>query len=411
MSQVFDRSGNLARIEKHLDVDRVVDLISSSARIKSYSGDEREIGEFMQKQMQALGLEIYRQEVAPNRYNVIGRWAGSGGGKSMMFNGHMDTNPAGQGWTKDPLGGVVQDGHIFGIGVSNMKAANGSYLHAIEILKAAGYRPKGDIVLAYVVGELQGGIGTKKMLSEGLTADYFVVGEPTDLCLMTCHAASFVFQIHVFGKTRHLSKMEEGVDAIAEMMKIVAELRKLRFSNAPTAESAGLNRINVGVIRGGMTREYFDWRPQQLADVCTIKCAGRFGYGQTLAGALADIQALLDRVQQENPELRTQLELFEENRIFMPPFKVPDDAPPVRIFKEATRAVLGAETASGAVAPYKFLGSDAAHLAEGGMTGLVMGPGGKYNTMPDERVSIADIISAAKIYALATAQLTDGVFV
>jgi len=405
-----DADALLQAVEKHTNPDRVVDLVARSARVKSYSGDEREIGDFMRERMLELGLEVEKQEVAPNRYNVIGRWRGTGSGPSFMYNGHMDTNPAGQGWSKDPLGGVVEDGHIFGIGVSNMKAANGSYLHAIEVLQACGYRPAGDVVLAYVVGELQGGIGTKKLLASGLKTDYFIVGEPTDLCLLTCHAASFVFRIHVHGKTRHLSKMEEGIDAIAETMRIAGELRALKFSGAPTDESAGLNRINIGVIRGGMTTEYFDWRPQQLADVCTIKCAGRFGYGQTQEGAMADIRALLDRHEARVPGLRTELELFEDNRIFMPAFKVDEQAAPVRAVRDSARQVLGKVPPTGAIAPYKYLGSDAAHLAEAGLTGLVMGPGGKYNTMPDERVSIEDIVAAVKIYALTTARLAGGAF-
>ncbi|MEI2415348.1 M20/M25/M40 family metallo-hydrolase [Orrella sp. JC864] len=406
----MDSAAGLARVAAAVDEQRVVQLISESARIKSYSGDERQIADYMQARLADLGLQVERQEVSPNRYNVVGRWPGSGGGKSLMFNGHMDTNPAGMGWTKDPLGGVVEDGHIFGIGVSNMKAANGSFLHAMEALKACGYQPKGDIVLAYVVGELQGGVGTCKLIETGIRTDYFIVGEPTDLCLLTCHAASFVFRIHVHGKTRHLSKMEEGVDAIAGAMKIAAQLRELKFSGAPTQESQDLSRINIGVIRGGMTAEYFEWRPQQLADVCTLKCAGRFGYGQTQDGAMADIRALLDRIERDTPGLKAELELFEDNRIFMPPFKVGEDAPPVIALQEAAADVLGHVPATGAIAPYKFLGSDAAHLAQAGMTGVVMGPGGKYNTMPDERVSIVDIVAAAKIYAMATAQLTQGTF-
>lgn len=411
MSEASTHTAWEERVTSTVNQDRLVQIISESAQIKSYSGDEREISHYMEARLRDIGLEVSRQEVAPNRYNIIGRWTGTGGGKSLMFNGHMDTNPAGRGWTKDPLGGVVADGHIYGIGVSNMKSGNGSFLHAVEVLKECGYRPKGDIVLAYVVGELQGGVGTIKMIDSGVRSDYFIVAEPTDLCLLTCHAASFVFQVHVYGKTRHLSKMEEGVDAIAHATRIAEALRQLKFSNAPTQESQDLSRINIGVIRGGMTEEYYEWRPQQLADVCTLKCAGRFGYGQTQEGAMADIRQLLDRFESECPGLKVELELFEDNRILMPPFKVDESSEPVVSLQRAARSVLGSIPPTGAITPYKFLGSDAAHLAKAGMTGVVIGPGGKYNTMPDERVSILDAVAAAKIYALTAATLTEGYFV
>ena len=82
-----------------------------------------------------------------------------GGGKSLLFNGHIDTNPATEGWTVDPWGGKVDDKFIYGIGVSNMKAGDAAYFCAVKTLIDAGVKLKGDVVLTYVVGELQGGVG------------------------------------------------------------------------------------------------------------------------------------------------------------------------------------------------------------------------------------------------------------
>ncbi len=389
-----------------IDRSRVVSFLSETARIKSYSGDERDIARFMADRMRGLGLEVTLQEVRPNRFNAIGVWRGTGGGPSFMFNGHMDTNPAGLGWTKDPLGGVVDRRFVYGIGVSNMKAANAAAFHAVEALKASGFAPAGDVILAYVVGELQGGIGTLKLLESGVRADSFVVGEPTDLSAVTCHAASFVFRIHTFGKTRHLSKREEGVDAIEKMLKVLARLKRMTFSGAKTARDRGINRINVGVMRAGMSREYHEWRAAQLADVCTIKAAGRIAPGQTLEGAMADLRRMLRDLSREDRDFRAEVELVDDERVYMPPFEVDPSAPVVRTVVAAHREVTGARPKVGAVTPYKFYGSDAAHLAAAGMQGLVYGPGGKYNTMPDERVDIVDLVNAARVYALAMARLT-----
>jgi acetylornithine deacetylase len=374
-------------------------LASQFVRIKSYSGDEAEIAEFTARHMRELGLEVALEEIAPRRYNAIGRWPSRRRGPALMYNGHMDTNPAGEGWVRDPLGGDVEDGYVYGIGVCNMKAANASALAAVAALKREKFEPQGDLILAFVVGELQGGVGTVRLLESGMRADYFIVGEPTELTVLTRHSASFVFEITVLGRTRHLSKREEGVDAIAKAEKLLPRLRALMFSGAETDEDRSLNRINIGVIRGGMSRALHDWRPQQLADVCVLKCAGRFGPSQTLDAAMGNLGRLLDDLLTEDPDFRAELRLVEENRIFMPPFKVEHDAAPVRALVRAHEAVTGASPLVGMHTPARFFGSDAAHLAAAGMTGVLYGPGGRYNTMPDERVAVDEIETAARVYA------------
>lgn len=390
------------------DRQRLVDLAARSVALKSYSGDEAEIAEWTADTMSEQGLEVTLKEVAPRRFNAIGRWRGSGGAPSLMYNGHMDTNPAGEGWTKPPLAGVSDGEFVYGIGICNMKAGNAACLHAVDMLKAAGFRPRGDIVLAFVHGELQGGVGTVRMLEDGVRADYFIVGEPTELTLLTRHAASFVFEITILGKTRHLSKREEGVDAIAGLEKLLPRLRSLTFSGAAAEEDRQLNRINIGVVRAGVSRAMYDWRPQQLADVCIVKCAGRFGASQTLDGAMRDLQGLLDDMGRSDPTFKAELRLVEENRIFMPPFKVDHAALPVVAVRDAHAAVTGVPPKVGMHTPARFFGSDAAHLAAAGMVGLLYGPGGAFNTMPDERVAVAEMATASKVYAAAAAEIVGG---
>lgn len=403
--RVVTRLGTAAAIDAVIDRGRVADLASEAVRIKSYSGDEADIAAHMADRMSGLGLDVRLQEVAPRRCNAIGVWHGRSGAPSFMYNGHMDTNPAGEGWTRDPLGGERDDDFVYGIGVCNMKSANASALHAVESLKKVGFVPEGDLVLAFVVGELQGGVGTLKMMAEGVRADYFVVGEPTELTLLTRHAASFVFEIWVAGKTRHLSKREEGVDAIAKIDELLPRLRTMEFSGAATETGRQLNRVHVGVIRGGMSKEFFDWRPQQLADTAMIKCAGRFGPGQTLEGAMRDLQALLDEFSARDPDFHAELRLVTQNRVFMPPFSVNEDALPVRAFARAHGDVVGISPKIGAHTPARFFGSDAAHLSAAGMSGLLYGPGGRFNTMPDERVAIDEMVVASRCYARVITEL------
>ncbi|HZS33136.1 MAG TPA: M20/M25/M40 family metallo-hydrolase [Methylomirabilota bacterium] len=385
-----------------VDEPALVDLLARLVRIRSYSagGEEGRIAGFVAEQLRALGLEVTLQEVQPGRFNCVGRWHGAGGGTSLMLNGHLDTNPAGEGWTRDPLGGEVDDRFVYGIGVSNMKAADAAYVGAVRAVQRTGVRLRGDVVLAFVVGELQGGVGTVHLLQQGVRADRFVVGEPTDLAVLTLHAGSLEFELVTRGRTRHLSKMEEGVDAIQQMVRAMAALRGMAFSGPDDPEYRSVRRLAIGVIQGGLGPEYHDWRPSLLADRCRIRFAVRYGPGQTPDSVQADLEATLDRLRRADPDFVATLRPNRgPHRLVMEPFEVPRDADIVRTVADAHRAVLGAEPAVGAVAPYRFYGTDAAHLSRAGMLGVVYGPGGKYNTMPDERVEIRDLCAAARVYA------------
>src|SRR5919197_1695690 len=171
---MIDRQQLLQRV----DAKASLDFLSRLIRFKSYSNTtgETELARFMVESMRGLGLEADLQPVEGERRNAIGRWRGAGGGKSLLFNGHMDTNPVTEGWTVDPWGGVVDDQFIYGIGVSNMKAGGAASFCAVKTLVEAGVRLKGDVILTYVVGELQGGVGTLAAIRQGVKADYFING-------------------------------------------------------------------------------------------------------------------------------------------------------------------------------------------------------------------------------------------
>ena len=159
----MDRNELLARI----DVPGALALLSRMVQHKSYSKTEgeKQLATFMAERMREIGLDA---AVAPfgteGRVNAVGRWKGSGGGKSLLFNGHVDTNPVTEGWTVDPWEGKVDDKFIYGIGVSNMKAGDAAYFCAVKTLIDAGVKLRGDVILTYVVGELQGGVGTYSLI-------------------------------------------------------------------------------------------------------------------------------------------------------------------------------------------------------------------------------------------------------
>lgn len=396
----MDRTSLLAR----LDEKAALALLSQMVQHKSYSETQGEqvLAAFMVDKMRALGLESELQPVSGDRVNAIGRLKGSGGGKSLLFNGHLDTNPATEGWTVDPWGGLVDDQFIYGIGVSNMKAGDAAYYCAVKTLIDAGVKLKGDVVLTYVVGELQGGVGTVAAIRQGIRGDYFINSEPTDLQAVTMHACAFTYIIELTGNTRHLSKREQAVDAIIAACDLVPRLNAMTFSGALSQEHRAINRVHVGVVHGALGTELLEWRPPQVADFARIKGSGRYAPGQTETGAIADMRRELDALEARFPGLKATIRTErKEGHGIMPAFEVSKDARIVRTINAAYEHVRGQKQPTGAIAPPCFYGTDAGHFYDAlGMQGIVCGPGGRYNTMPDERVDIADYLDMIRIYML-----------
>ena len=393
------------KLIESVDRDRSLDFLSRMVRFKTYSNTpgELELARFMVEAMRRLGLEAELQPVEGERCNAIGRWHGAGGGKSLLFNGHMDTNPATEGWTVDPWGGKVDDKFIYGIGVSNMKAGDAAYFCAVKTLIDNGVRLKGDVILSFVVGELQGGIGTVRMIDQGVRADYFINSEPTDLVALSLHAGAFNYVIELTGVTRHISKREEAVDAIAIAAELVPRINKMTFSGAANAEHKSVNRANVGVIRGSLTPEFQDWRPPQVADFVRMIGTCRYAPSQSEETCLADLRALLDEFERRHPGLKAKvMKAPRAQPIGMLPFEVDKGARIVRAVNAAYEAVRGEKQPTGAIPPPCYYGTDAAHLLHRAkMEGIVCGPGGRFNTMPDERVDIPDYLDMIRVYMLA----------
>ncbi len=391
-------------LARAIDEKACLNTLSEMVQHKSHSETpgERALAERMVEIMSDMGLEAALQPVPGGRFNAIGIWRGTGGGKSLLFNGHLDTNPVGEGWTVDPWGGLVDDKFIYGIGVSNMKAGDASSLCAVRTLIENESRLKGDVILTYVVGELQGGVGTYAAVQAGTRADYFIDSEPTDLQALTMHAEAFMFTIELTGITRHMSKREEAVDAIRVACDLVPRLTDMTFSDAPTEEHRSINRVHVGTIRGALGKEFHEWRPPQVADFLRLTGSGRIGPGQTQKNAQADFRKVLDRLEADWPGLKAEFRIEAvTGNSYMPAFEVPKDARIVTALNAAYEAIRGKPQPTGAITPPGFYGTDAGHLyAHAGMEGVVCGPGGRYNTMPDERVDIPDYLDMVRIYLM-----------
>ena len=148
-----------------------------------------------------------------------------------MLNGHIDIDPIPSGVSADPWTPAVKGDVLWGAGLGNMKGGLAAMVMAAVALKRVGVPLRGDVVIACVVGELQGGPGTVHFLKSGLRTDFAIVGEPSGASFIrTKHAGVVQLAIHVLGRSTHISVKEEGVNAIVKMAKVVEMVEHMKLA-------------------------------------------------------------------------------------------------------------------------------------------------------------------------------------
>ena len=298
-----------AKVLARIDDDEVVRLASDLIRIPSFTTEETPCAEWLASYLGDQGLAVTMQEIEPGRKQTIARLRGTGGGRSIMLNGHIDIDPLASGWTRDPFDPWIADGKLFGHGIYNMKAGVTACIMATLALQRAGVPMRGDVVLACVAAELNSGIGTIHALEHGQRTDMAVVAEPYGArTILTKHTGTMDVVIHTLGRATHISKKEHGVDAIAMMMRAVAALDAMRFTHTHDPDLPGLPRLNVGSIIGGRGREHNLRGAYTVSDFCTAYVNVRFNASQTGETVVADIRRTLDALAAAEPRFEYEIE-------------------------------------------------------------------------------------------------------
>jgi acetylornithine deacetylase len=262
-----------------VDRDRLVETASRMIGVHSFTGDEEGMARLMVELYESLGLQVQWQQVEDGRANVLGTRRGEGGGRSLMFNGHMDTSYSGrEAWLRHVPGfqpaAFVRDGRLYGLGISNMKGALACYVEAVAALADAGVRLRGDVLVAAVCGEIektqygdaQGpeyrgyAAGTRYLVSHGGVADMCLLGEPTEGKVVLGHFGSLWLRIRVHGDFVHTAFSEGRRDrnSIVRAHQVLGALLEWipRWEDDPENAYRGAKAIvNVGAIEGG-----FGWR-------------------------------------------------------------------------------------------------------------------------------------------------------
>ena len=366
----------------HVDQRELVDLASALIRIPSFKTEETPVALFLEAFFRSRGYDVDLQEIEPGRLQTIATLRGTGGGASLMLNGHTDINALTRRWTRDPWTPTLEGDRLYGHGVQNMKGGLASIIMTAEAIRRSGVRLAGDLVVACVAGETQGGEGTHYLMQSGLRTDAAVVAEPFGADhLVTVHSGIVHMAIHTYGVTGHIGRLEGTVNAVEKMTAVIDALARVQFRHAPRPDLPAFPRLNVGSILGGRGRDYVLVEPPYVPDLCTILVDVHFVPGMTVEGIVADIRRTLDPFAARDPALRYEIEIppparFKgRRRLVMDPLDVPIDAPIVQAVARAYRTVTGGEPHKiGTVLPHSYSADDTCHLWKAGIPCLLYGP-------------------------------------
>jgi acetylornithine deacetylase len=233
--------------------------------------------------------------------NVVGILKGTGGGKSLILNSHIDVVPEGdlEKWNYDPYSGVLINGRLYGRGSTDMKGGTVSLLLAMEAIKSCGISLKGDCIFQSVIEEESGGAGTLAAVLRGYTADGAIIPEPTNMKVFPKQQGSMWFRIRVKGKSAHGGTRYEGVSAIEKIIELISELQELenvrndRISDPLYSSIPIPIPINIGRICSGQ------W-PSSVPDVAVIE--GRMGVApnETLLEAKTEMEGFFKRLEKRD---------------------------------------------------------------------------------------------------------------
>jgi acetylornithine deacetylase len=320
------------------------------------------------------GFDVRLQDTSgPDRPNVIGVLRGTGGGRSLMLNGHVDT--VGVAGMEQPHRPRVEDGRLYGRGAMDMKSGVAAMLYAAA--RAAEEPPRGDVIVTAVVDEEHSSIGTEAALRE-LTADAAIVTEPTAMELTLWHRGFVWIDVETAGVAAHGSRPDEGVDAIAKMGPVLVGIDDLgrELAAGPAHPMLGTGSVHASLIEGG----------QELSSypaACRLALERRTIPGEDAATALAEIEAIIARASASDAALDARAAVTFERR----PLDEDRDADIVVALADAVREVTGREPSYASSAAWM----DAALIAEAGIPVVVIGPRGEGLHSEVEWVDLASV--------------------
>lgn len=340
------------------------------------------------------GLPCTHTEVEPGRENLVVTLAG-GPAAGLLLLGHTDVVPIGDGWTVDPIGGLVRDGRLFGRGSTDMKGGLAACVVAMAALRTAGVQLSGPVELAAVVDEEETGKGIRHYIKED-RSNYrgCIVAEPTDLQTIIAARGDAYFEFTVHGRAAHSGKPSDGVNAIYGAASLVADLETWQQELAASPHPlAGPPTWSVGQIHGGTGTSI-------VPSECLVLADRRLLPGESPSDVVDQVGARLASLHLEERAITVDVRMTME----MPGFETPGDHRFVVAADRALSAVGGPGLPLGgwtAACDGGFVARDA------GIPVVVLGPGSVADQAhrADESVALDELLVAARTYALTAMRL------
>lgn len=351
-------------------LERLVSIDSVNPGLVPGARGEGEIAHVVAEWARDAGLEVELDEAVPGRPNVIATARGTGGGRSLILNGHTDT----VGYTG--LEARIEEGRLYGRGSYDMKGGLVACMVATAEARKLGLR--GDVILTAVVDEELSSIGTQSVLKR-LRADAAIVAEPTNLRVCVAHKGFATFEIETHGRAAHGSRPDLGIDAIAKMGHVLVDLdaldRTLRAN--PLHPLLGSGSLHAGVIAGGAE---FSTYP----DRCLLQAERRTVPGESLAQVEAEIGGLLDGLGSFDPDFKGVWRTIAARR----PFEVSESEEIVTLVRRHSGGEIAGEA----------YWADSALFAELRIPAVVFGPAGEGAHAAVEWVDLASVERCAEVY-------------
>jgi acetylornithine deacetylase len=391
-----------------------VDLVS----IPSPTGDEQAVGERVRDELLDMGLQVQWQEVEDGRPNVVGLWEGAGGAKSLMFNGHMDTSYSGrEPWLRGIRGfqpdGVIQDGRIYGLGISNMKGALACYMEAVRSLQDAGVRLRGDVMIACVSGEIEKtqwhpdfvgkeyrgyAAGSRHLPTHGGVTDMCILGEPTEQKIVLAHYGAIWMRISTAGPFIHTAfsegrRAETSIVRMREVLDAVLEFAPEWEERTSFRGKRGI--VNVGAINGG-----FAWRASRTPHRTDLFVDFRVPPSLPMAEARRQLGDFVRDLRERFPEHGIESEIY----VTAPGSEIDEGHPLIAAIDEAHATVFGGKPERDVVRWF----SDASALTRYGIESVNYGTSsGLPDTLLGENLDIDGLVKIANVYALAAQRVCE----
>ncbi len=380
----------------------LVDFCRRLVQTPSPSGDEGRVADLVEAELKKLGYDdVWRDEAG----NVLGVIRG-GGGPVLMFNAHLDHVDPGNPdrWPYPPFAGVIADGHLWGRGACDTKAALAAQVYAGGALKGAGLRPPGDLYVAAVVMEEIGGAGSR-YLAASFRPDVGVFGEPSGNRLALGHRGRLELAVRVVGRSAHASVPELALNPHFGLARFILSLPRVERTSHPVFGTSSCaptlyttDTVSTNVIPGEAT-VFVDWRNVP---------------GEPAGAVIGRLQKLLDdcldpgtsgtvRLLEVKQQTYTGLEVSFPDE--MPDFETPADNPYAR---RALNLLEGLFPGKAGPVYWRFA-TDAGHFARVGTVALGFAPGD--DTLPhtyEERISLAELVDGLAGYIALAAGLAGG---